>query len=59
MMRREIPAIAAVVIILAGISLGAMTGRPFHQMGFGPDWDCPPNATPASTVCIKETKPAN
>jgi hypothetical protein len=34
-MRREIPAIAAVAIILAGILLWAMTGHHFHQMGFG------------------------
>jgi hypothetical protein len=31
-----------------------MTGHHFHQMGFGPDWDCPQNATPASTVCVKK-----
>jgi hypothetical protein len=53
-MRREIPAIAIAVIIVAGMLLWAMTGRPFHQMGFGPDWDCPQNATPASTVCVKK-----
>jgi low affinity Fe/Cu permease len=59
MMRREIPAIAALVIILVGILLWAMTGRQFRQTGFGPEWSCPPNATPASTVCIKNVKPAN
>ena len=53
MTRRSI-AFGIAVIIVCGLVIWTAFGRPplgpFNNMGFGSDWDCPPNATPAATV---------
>ena len=44
------------LIGLLGLFLAAAiyTGGMQRPSLFGPDWECPPNATGSSTVCIKD-----
>jgi hypothetical protein len=53
---KEKAAIALIVIVIAGGLFLYFSTRP-HLVstlpGIEGDWDCPPNATPSSTVCIK------
>ena len=62
MTRRSIE-FGVVLIIVCGLVIWTAFGRlplgSFNNMGFGSDWDCPPNATPAATVCVKRAGPAN
>jgi hypothetical protein len=55
MTKRSI-AFGIALIIVCGLVIWTAFGRPpigpFNNMGFGSDWDCPPNATPAATVCV-------
>jgi len=52
-----------VVAIICGFALLSATGRPpfwaYNNMGFDSSWDCPPNAKPSATVCVKKLPPAN
>jgi hypothetical protein len=48
-------AIVGVFVIWTG--MGRPPFGPFPNMGFDSSWDCPPNAKPSATVCIK--KPAS
>jgi hypothetical protein len=61
MMTRRSVAFGIAVIIVCGLVIWTAFGRPpigpFNNMGFGSDWDCPPNATPAATVCVNKPVP--
>lgn len=56
MSKKEILVVGIVFIV--GCVLVVFTAQwrsmDFGKMGFGKGWNCPPNATPASTVCIKK-----
>jgi hypothetical protein len=47
----------ASVAVICGFVIWTATGRPrygpFNNMGFDSSWDCPPNAKPSATVCVK------
>ena len=45
---------AAIAVFIIWRSVGHPPIWPSGNMGFDNTWDCPPNATPASTVCIKK-----
>jgi hypothetical protein len=51
----------ATVAIICCFVIWTAAGRPpygpFNKMGFDSSWDCPPNAKPSATVCIKKLPP--
>jgi hypothetical protein len=55
--KNSIPLCAAVPVICIFV-IWTAAGRPpygpFNNMGFDNSWECPPNATMSSTVCIKK-----
>ena len=52
-----------IIAIVCGFVIWTGMGRPpfgpFPNMGFDNSWDCPPNAKPSATVCIKKLPSAN
>jgi hypothetical protein len=61
MSKNSILLCATVVVICGLFIMWTAAGRPpygpFNNMGFDGTWDCPPNATASSTVCIKKLPP--
>jgi hypothetical protein len=50
MRKIEMTVIGVIIVVACVLSF---YGFPRRTMGFDNSWDCPPNATPASTVCVK------
>ena len=51
MSRGEIIGIGVIIAVVCALSVFVL---PRRSTGFDDSWDCPPNATPASTVCVKK-----
>ena len=62
-MNKRSIALGITIAFVCGFVIWLAAGRapigPFNNMGFDSSWDCPPNATPAATVCTKKLRPAN
>jgi hypothetical protein len=51
-----------IIAVICGFVVWTATGRlPWSygngNIGFDSSWDCPPNATAATTVCVKRVNP--
>jgi hypothetical protein len=53
-MSKDVIGIGIVIVVIGMLAMWMASHGPFNNMGFDSSWDCPPNATRASTVCIKK-----